>query len=147
MPLNFHISYPDSKYKNPFRTLYNKIWAIKTSKKKHSIITAENVIFKDNSECANLIAQITNQRVIQNELHNKIYTLLDQYKTSVNYTNMLEEECKNLYKPYNENPEFTEESIDVCIPTRPYCKRVLDLISDCFIPSTTKSCMRIFQGL
>ncbi len=141
MPLDFHISYRDAKYKNTIVALYKKIRANKSSKIKH-IVTAKNIIFKEDSEYANLIVQINQQKVLQSELYAQIYTLLDQYKTSIGYTSILEEQCKNYYRAYDEGVESFEPHI---IP-RPFYKRLLDLIYNCFDPST-KSWITVFHGL
>jgi hypothetical protein len=145
MPLNFQISYPASKNKNPVRALYWKTRAIFKPSKIKQEVTMENIIFKENSEYANLLSQINSQRMLQSELHNKIYILVDQYKTSVAYVSILEEQCKNINKPYDEVTESTEESIELYIPPRPFYKRLLDLIYNCFDPST--KCMTLVQGL
>jgi hypothetical protein len=141
MPLNFHISYRDAKYKNPVVALYKKIRANKSSKIKH-IVTAENIIFKEDSEYANLIVQINQQKVLQSELYTQIYALLDQYKTSVGYTSILEEQCKNYYRTCDESVKSFESQITL----RPFYQRILDKIYNCFDPST-KSWITVFQGL
>ena len=141
MPLNFHISYRDAKYKNTVVALYKKIRANKSSKIKH-IVTAENIIFKEDSEYANLIVQINQQKVLQSELYTQIYTLLDQYKTSVGYTSILEEQCKNYYTTYDKNVE----SFEPHITPRPFYKKLLEQLYNCFEPST-KSWITVFHGL
>ena len=141
MPLNFHISYRDAKYKNTIVALYKKIRANKSSKIKH-IVTAENIIFKEDSEYANLIVQINQQKILQNELYTQIYSLLDQYKTSVSYTSILEKQCKNYYTPYTESIE----SLNSHITPRPFYKKLLEQLYNCFEPST-KSWITVFHGL
>ncbi len=145
MPLNFHVSYRDSKYTNPIKALCRKIRAsIKTSKVKHQV-TMENIIFKEDSDYANLLSQINSQRVLQIELHNQIFALVDQYKASVAYVNILEEQCKNINKPCDTATESTEETTELYIPPRPFYKRLLDMIYNCFDPSN--KCMTLVQGL
>jgi hypothetical protein len=142
MPLNLHISPSIPKYKNPIKILYRKLRAAKTSSTKYSP-TVENIIFKENSEYANFISQINYQKTLQIELYNQIYNLLDQYKTSVNYTSLLEQQCQNIYKS---SEESTEESIEVYTQPKSMCKQIMDYIYDCIDPST-KSWMKIIQGL
>lgn len=141
MPLDFHISYCNTKYKNPIVALYKKFRAKKNSKIKQ-IETSKNIIFKEDSEYANLIIQINQQKILQNELYTQIYSLLDQYKTSVSYTSILEKQCKNYYTPYTESIE----SLNSHITPIPFYQTILNQIYNCFNIST-KSWMTVFQGV